>query len=119
MGDNAPAMREKLYEKGADIVNCAIDNALLLKRADGGYASSIAAATATQQGYRFGLGLRTESDMDGTIIAGQRLRSTIHSVFDAVCTHDYFAEYNDSFWKRLKNKPPVVKTLPWIKTMKD
>jgi len=119
MMKTAPEMREKLYEKGADIVNRAIDCALLLKRADGGFSSSIKRATPTQQGYVFGLGLETESDLDGTVIAGQRLRSTIHGVFGVKCSHDYYQQYEADFWERLKNKPPVVKTLPWIKTAKD
>lgn len=112
MGENAGAMREKLLCKGADIVNAAIDNAMLLKRADGGFASSIHRATPTQQGYLFGYGLADESDMDGTVIAGQRLRSTIHSVFGASCSHDYYREYEEEFWQRLRTKPPVTKILP-------
>lgn len=112
MGGNAGAMREKLLRKGADIVNAAIDNALLLKRADGGFASSIHRATPTQQGYLFGYGLADESDMDGTVIAGQRLRATIHSVFGASCSHDYYREYEEEFWQRLRTKPPVTKILP-------
>ena len=105
-------MRAKLLEKGADIVNCAIDNALKLKRADGGFASSIHRATPTQQGYLFGYGLADESDMDGTVIAGQRLRAHMHTVFGVSCSHDYFASYSDAFWERLRTKPPVKKCLP-------
>lgn len=112
MGENAGEMREKLLCKGADIVNAAIDNAMLLKRADGGFASGIHRATPTQQGYLFGYGLAEESDMDGTVIAGQRLRATIHSVFGACCSHDYYREYEEEFWHRLRTKPPVTKTLP-------
>jgi hypothetical protein len=112
MGENAGEMREKLLCKGADIVNAAIDNAMLLKRGDGGFASGIHRATPTQQGYLFGYGLAEESDMDGTVIAGQRLRATIHSVFGACCSHDYYREYEEEFWHRLRTKPPVTKTLP-------
>jgi len=118
MGGNAPAMRAKLFDKGADIVNCAIDNALLLRRADGGFASNINRATPTQQGYVFGLGLADESDVDGTVIAGHRLRDTMHSVFGVQCTHDYHLAGEAEFWERLKNKPPVKKTLPYIECKK-
>ena len=112
MGENAETIREKLIEKGADIVNGAIDNALRLKRADGGFASSIYRATPTQQGYLFGYGLEKESDMDGTVIAGHRLRSTIYSVFDVPCTHDYYRKYETEFWNRIQTKAPIIKTLP-------
>jgi len=105
-------MRGKLFARGADIVNCAIDNAMKLKRGDGGFASSINRATPTQQGYLFGYGLADESDMDGTVIAGQRLRAHMHTVFGVPCSHDYFAQYNEEFWERLRTKPPVQKCLP-------
>ena len=112
MGENAWEIREKLWEKGADIVNGAIDSALRLKRADGGFASSIHRATPTQQGYLFGYGLADESDMDGTVIAGQRLRASIHSVFNVPCSHDYYCEYETEFWEKLRSKKPVEKLLP-------
>jgi hypothetical protein len=112
-------MRRKLYESGAEIVNRALDCALLLKRPDGGFASSIRRATPTLEGYTVGLGLPTESDMDGTIIAGQRLRTTMHAAFGIPCSQDYYRPYEAEFWERLKNKPPVVKTLPYLKTAKD
>ena len=57
-------------------------------------------------------GTTTESDLDGTLIAGQRLRAYMHSVFGVPASHDYYVQYNDEFWERIKNKPPVVKTLP-------
>jgi len=118
-GDGADALRPLLYEKGAEIVNRAVDCALLLRRPDGGYSSSITGATPTQQNYVFGLGLPNESDLDGTVIAGQRLREAIYEAFGLVCPDDYFADQNDAFWERLKNKPPVVKTLPYLKTERD
>lgn len=112
LGENAEVIRGRLMEKGADLVNSAIDNALKLKRADGGFASNIHRATPTQQGYLFGYGLADESDMDGTVIAGQRLRASIHEVFQVPCSHDYYQEYEAEFWERLKTKAPVVKRLP-------
>ena len=50
--------------------------------------------------------------MDGTVIAGHRLRSTIHSVFDVPCTHDYYRKYETEFWNRIQTKASIVKTLP-------
>jgi len=119
MGDDAADMRKKLYEKSADIVNRAVDCALLLRRPDGGFAGCLDCGSKYQQGFLYGLGLDNESDLDGTVIAGHRLRSSIHDVFGVPCSHDYYQQYEADFWERLKNKPPVVKTLPWIKTMKD
>ena len=104
------AMRQKLYEKGADIVNFAVDSALKLKRPDGGFSSSINRAQRTQQGYLYGLGLADESDMDGTVIAGHRLRATINGTFGVSVSKDYYAGMGEQFWERCKNKPEVVKT---------
>lgn len=112
LGENSGDMRAVLMEKGAAIVNGAIDHALRMKRPDGGFASSIYRATPTQQGYLFGYGFAQESDLDGTVIAGQRLRATIHEVFGAVCTHDYYRVYEEEFWERIRTKEPVVKRLP-------
>ena len=103
-------MREKLLDKGADIVNFAVDSALRLKRQDGGFSSNIDRAQSKQQGFFFGLGLPDESDMDGTVIAGHRLRSTIHSVFGVKCSNDYYAAQEELFWERCKNKPEIIKT---------
>ncbi len=111
-GERTEELRALITEKGPDIVNCAVSTAMKMHREDGGFASGIDHATPHQQGYIFGLGTRTESDLDGTLIAGYRLRNTIHMVFDVEPTRDYYAKYNDEFWERLKNKPPVVKTLP-------
>ena len=105
-------LRSLLYEKGADIVNRALDCALLLKRDDGGFAGSAASGSKLQQGYRYGHGLRWESDLDGTLIAGPRLRNSIYNVFGLKAPHVHYIEYNDSFWERCKNKPKIVKTLP-------
>ena len=112
LGDDTETIRAKLFENGADIVHFAVDSALRLKRADGGFASNIHRATPTQQGYLFGYGLADESDMDGTVIAGQRLRTHMHSVFGVSCSHDYYAPYSDAFWEGLRTKPPVKKCLP-------
>ena len=76
------------------------------------FASNINRATPTQQGYLFGYGLPEESDLDGTVIAGQRLRASIHSVFNAPCSHDYYCEYEAEFWEKIRTKEPVVKILP-------
>ena len=103
-------MRSKLLEKGADIVSFALDSALRLKRPDGGFSSSLARAQSKQQGFLYGLGLPDESDMDGTVIAGYRLRATIHGVFGVKCSNDYYAKYSEEFWGRCRNKPKIVKT---------
>lgn len=109
-GERKTLMRAKLLDKGADIVNFAVDSALRLKRPDGGFSSNIGKAQATQQGFLYGLGLPDESDMDGTVIAGHRLRATIHNVFGVKCSNDYYAKYADEFWEKCRNKPKVVKT---------
>jgi hypothetical protein len=111
-GKDRERLRNFLLEKGAEIVNRAIDCAMKMHREDGGFASSFTRATPAQQGYLFGYGTTTESDLDGTLIAGQRLRAHIHSVFGVNATHDYYVQYNDEFWERIKNKPEVIKTLP-------
>ncbi len=111
-GERKEELRALLIEKGADIVNRAIDCAMKMHREDGGFASSFTHATPAQQGYIFGYGTTTESDLDGTLIAGQRLRAYMHSVFGVPASHDYYVQYNDEFWERIKNKPAVVKTLP-------
>ena len=93
-------------------LNRAIDCALLLKRDDGGFAGSLTKGSKLQQGYLYGHGLRWESDLDGTLIAGQRLRSFICSVFGVKATSDYYKAKNDEFWERCKVKPAIKKTLP-------
>ena len=103
-----------LLEKGAEIVNFAVDSAMKLKRPDGGCSSSIKSAQAMQQGFAYGRGLTDESDMDGTVIAGHRLRASIHGVFGEKYTQDYYAHLNDEFWERCKNKPPIEKTYPCV-----
>ena len=103
-------MRQKLYEKGGRIVNFAVDSALRLKRPDGGFSSNIDFAQSKQQGYLYGLGLADESDMDGTVIAGHRLRATINSTFGISVSKDYYAGMGDEFWERCRNKPKVIKT---------
>lgn len=110
--EDAEALRARLYEAGADIVNRAIDCALLMKREDGGFSSSINGAIGRVQGYLMGLGLKTESDIDGTLIAGMRLRNTIHEVFGVTPNKDYYAKFNDEFWERIKNKKPIEKKFP-------
>ncbi|MBQ7387354.1 MAG: hypothetical protein IJW03_04215 [Clostridia bacterium] len=116
-------MREKLYANGADIVNFAVDSALKLKRPDGGFSSNLGRAQFTQQGYLYGLGLTDESDVDGTVIAGHRLRATINATFGVSVSRDYYAGLGDEFWERCKNKPSIVKTkmlddYPDIKALK-
>ena len=113
LGEKGDALRPLLYDKGADIVNCAVDNALKLQRADGGFASSPVRGAARQQGFLFGYGLKDESDLDGTLIAGPRLRNTIHSTFGIKAPGGYYAHMNDEFWEKCKNKPEIVKTLPY------
>ena len=113
LGEKGDALRPLLYDKGADIVNCAVDNALKLQRTDGGFASSPVRGAARQQGFLFGYGLKDESDLDGTLIAGPRLRNTIHSTFGIKAPGGYYAHMNDEFWEKCKNKPEIVKTLPY------
>ena len=108
----ADELRALLYDAGADIVNRAVDCALKMKREDGGFASSFSKAIPRQQGYLFGHGTETESDLDGTLIAGPRLRNYIWSVFGIKAPQGYYADKNEEFWDRCKNKPEIVKTLP-------
>ena len=103
-------MREKLYANGADIVNFAVDSALKLKRPDGGFSSNLDYAQATQQGFLYGLGLADESDVDGTVIAGHRLRATINGTFGVDVPKNYYEGMGEEFWERCKNKPKIVKT---------
>lgn len=119
----ADKYRAMLLDAGADIVNCAVDCALPMKRDDGGFASSAGGAIKRQQGYLFGLGLKTESDLDGTLIAGPRLRNFIHSVFGVPASKDYYAHKNDEFWEKCRNKAPIVKKFekpdePWAPVRK-
>jgi hypothetical protein len=108
----ADQLRALLYDAGADIVNRAVDCALLLKREDGGFASGIGGATPRQQGYLFGYGTKTESDLDGTLIAGPRLRNFIWSVFGVKAPRGYYKHKEEEFWERCRNKPVIVKTIP-------
>ncbi len=101
-----------IYNVGADIVNRAVDCALLLKRDDGGFASGIGGATPRQQGYLFGYGTKNEADLDGTVIAGHRLRNFIWSVFGLKASAEYYIEKNDEFWEKCRAKPEIIKTLP-------
>lgn len=110
--DKAAEMRSLLNKKGADIVNRAVDCALKLKRADGGFAGLLSRGSARQQGFLYGHGLSGESDLDGTLIAGPRLRESIYRVLGVAPSHDYYKKFNDEFWERIKNKPEIVKTLP-------
>ena len=111
-GEKTESLRSLLYETGAEIVNKAVDCALLMKREDGGFSSSIGAATPRQQGYLFGYGTRTESDLDGTLIAGPRLRNCIWSVFGVKAPRGYYKHKEEEFWERCRNKPEIVKTIP-------
>lgn len=111
-GDKRDELRQMLLVRGAEIVNRAVDSALLLHRADGGFSGSIQRGGNRQQGFLYGYGYPDESDLDGTLIAGKRLRTHIHRVFDVPETKGYYAEYNDAFWEAIKNKPPIKKTLP-------
>ena len=108
--EEKPKMRAKLYKNGADIVNFAIDSALRLKRPDGGFSSNMDKAQFTQQGFLYGLGLTDESDVDGTVIAGHRLRATINSTFGVTVPRNYYKGLGEQFWERCKNKPAIVKT---------
>ena len=109
---DAASLRAHLLRAGADIVNRAIDCALLLKRNDGGFASCLDEGAPRQQGYLFGHGFKNESDLDGTIIAGGRLRNHIWEVFGLEPEFGYYADKNDEFWERCRTKPEIVKTLP-------
>ena len=108
----AEELRSLLWSSGADIVNRAVDCALLLKRKDGGFASCLNEGAPRQQAYLFGHGFKDESDLDGTVIAGYRLRMYIWTVFGVEAPEDYYTPLNDEFWERCRNKPEIVKTLP-------
>ena len=111
-GERDTALRELLYDKGADIVNRAVDCALLLKRADGGFAGNIRRGGHRQQGFLYGHGFENESDLDGTLIAGERLYNSMHSVFGIPPSKDYYAHLGEEFFERCRTKAPIVKTLP-------
>ena len=108
----AKELRGLLYEKGAGIVNFAIDAAEKLRQPDGGFSSFQGGSIARQQGYLFGAGLPNESDLDGTVIAGHLLRGQMHRVFDVKADNTYLAAYAEEFWEKCKNKAPIVKTMP-------
>ncbi len=108
----AGELRSLLYEKGADMVNFAIDAAEKLRKSDGGFSSFQGGSIARQQGYLFGAGLPDESDLDGTVIAGHLLRSQMHRVFGVKADSSYLKEYEEEFWEKCKNKAPIKKTLP-------
>ena len=110
--EKAERLRASLYEKGADMVNFAIDAAEKLRKPDGGFSSFQGGSIARQQGYLFGAGLPDESDLDGTVIAGQLLRAQMHRVFGVKADHSYLAPYGEDFFERCKNKSPIVKTMP-------
>jgi hypothetical protein len=111
-GEDADRLRALLLESGADIVNRAIDCALLLKRDDGGFAGSLTKGSKLQQGYLYGHGLRWESDLDGTLIAGERLRDFRCSVFGVKASHDHYKAKTEEFFERCKAKPEIKKILP-------
>ena len=111
-GEKSEDARALLLEKGGKMVNLAVDCALKLRKPDGGFASSPSRAIKRQQGYLFGLGLPDESDLDGTLIAGPRLRNTIHATFGVKPTYGYYKQYEKEFWERCKNKAPIVKKFP-------
>ncbi len=108
----AEELRSLLYDKGADMVNFAIDAAEKLRKPDGGFSSFQGGSIARQQGYLFGAGLPDESDLDGTVIAGHLLRSQMHRVFGVKADSSYLKEYEEEFWNKCKNKEPTKKTLP-------
>ena len=107
---NGGVTNPPINANGADIVNFAVDSALKLKRPDGGFSSNLDRAQFTQQGFLYGLGLTDESDVDGTVIAGHRLRATINGTFGVTVSKDYDAGLGEEFWERCKNKPKIVKT---------
>ena len=49
---------------------------------------------------------------DGTLIAGERLYNSIHSVFGSAAQKDYYAHLSEEFFERLRTKEPIVKTMP-------
>ncbi len=110
--ERAEQLRSLLYEKGADMVSFAIDAAEKLRKPDGGFSSFQGGSIARQQGYLFGAGLKDESDLDGTVIAGHLLRSQMHRVFGVEADSNYLKEYEEDFWERCKSKAPSKKTIP-------
>ena len=110
-GKNSAQARNALLNKGADIINLAIDCALKLKKPDGGFSSDPARALKRQQGYLFGWGLSNESDLDGTLIAGPRLRNTIYALFDIKAPNDYYTKHQEEFWDKCRNKHPIIKKI--------
>ena len=111
-GADSERLRGLLLDKGDKIVNRAIDCALLLKKPDGGFASGSRGATPRQQGYLFGWGFADESDLDGTLLVGERLYTSLHTVFGIEPNRSYYKQYNDAFWSRCKSKEKIKKVLP-------
>ena len=103
-GERAEEYRTLLCRNGPEMVRLAVDRALQLRRADGGFSSDWDHAQCRQQGYLYGLGLKEESDMDGTVIAGPRLRRTLYEVFGAQVSHDYFQPMAEWFWEALAGR---------------
>ena len=110
-GNNSETARKILLNKGPAIINLAVDCALKLKKPDGGFSSDPAHALKRQQGYLFGWGLSDESDLDGTLIAGPRLRNTIYALFDIKAPNDYYAKHQEEFWDKCRNKHPIIKKI--------
>jgi hypothetical protein len=111
-GADSDRLRRMLLERGAEIVNRAIDCALKLKKPDGGFASGIKGATPRQQGYLFGYGFADESDLDGTLLVGERLYTSLHTVFGIEPDRSYYKDRNCEFWERCRNKEKIKKVLP-------
>ena len=103
-GERAEEYRTLLCRNGPEMVRLAVDRALQLRRPDGGFSSDWDHAQCRQQGDLYGLGLKEESDMDGTVIAGPRLRRTLYEVFGAQASHDYFQPMAEWFWEALAGR---------------
>lgn len=102
-------VKAKVYDKGVYLINLIVDRALEFRKPDGGYSRNLNnALMSASGGMPVGLGLY-ESDLDGTVIIGTRMRNYLYSLFGVKADNTYFAEYEDWFLEQLKNKAPIEK----------
>lgn len=103
------SIKDKLFENGVDFINFMYENCLVYKREDGGFSvRTEGGQSAISGGSTVGLGL-SESDMDGTAIISERIRSTLYGMFGLTPEKTYFKQYEDWFLESIKNKQPIVK----------
>ena len=105
-----PAEVEALiYENADTLIDFAYNNALLFKRADGGFSEYPNVGLPVIQGAaKIGDG-SLESDLDGTVIASARVRESVYELFGIENKKDYYVPYRKEFIEKLRNKAPFIK----------